>query len=374
MEENFEELINKSVQELHKGKIVTGTVITITDKNEIFVDLGYKADGIIPYNEYTDKEDVDIHKEIKPGDKIEVEILQMNDGIGNVLLSYKRPKYRKARKEFEEKVKNKEIIKDVIKSINEKGLIVEHNGIRIFIPFSLSEIGRDEDKNSYIGKEVEFIITEYEKGKVIGSIKEVKDIERKELQDNFWKNAEIGKRYIGTVKAISSYGAFVELEKGIQGLLHISEMTWERNANPKDILKEEQKVEVEIKDIDKENKRLKLLLLTKGENPWNTIGEKYKINDIVKVKIKKMLNFGVFAELEPGIEGLIHISQISSKRISKPEEKLEIGQEVNAKILNIDTENKKIELSIKELEGTSNDLEYKEEIEKLEKEGEAENE
>ena len=365
MEENFEELFNKSIQYVELGKTITGTIITITSKNEIFVDLGYKADGIIPYKEYTDEEGKDPHAEFKPGDKIIADVLKMNDGTGNVLLSYKRAKQREIRKEFEEKVKNKEIIKEKVKSINDKGLIVEYNGIRIFIPFSLSAITKNEDEKSYIGKEVEFIITEYENGRVIGSIKELKDREKKKIEDEFWANAEEGKKYLGIVKAISSYGAFVEIEKGIQGLLHISEITWERNANPKDFLKEEEQVEVAIKELDKENKRLKLTLVAKGENPWNTIDGKYKVNDIVEVKITKLMPFGAFAELEPGVEGLIHISQISSQRITKPEEKLTQGQILNAKIINLDLENKKIELSIKELEGTSNDLQYQEELKEL---------
>lgn len=374
MEENFEELFNKSIQNVELGKTVTGTVISISSKNEIFVDLGYKSDGIIPYKEYTDEEGKDPRNEFKPGDEITADILKMNDGIGNILLSYKRVKQREERASFEEKIKNNEIITEKVKAINEKGLILEHSGIRIFIPYSLSGILKNEDKNSYIGREVEFVITEYGNGRVIGSIKELQDREKTKIEEEFWVNAEEGKTYTGTVKAISTYGAFVEIEKGIQGLLHISEITWERNANPQDFLKEEEQVEVAIKELDKENKRLKLTLLSKGENPWNSVEEKYKVNDIVEVKITKLMNFGAFAELEPGVEGLIHISQISSQRIAKPEEKLTQGQVLNAKIINIDLENKKIELSVKELEGTSEDLEFKEEVEQFKAQEEVKNE
>lgn len=291
MEENFEELYNKSIQNVNLDKTVTGTIITITKNNEIYVDLGYKADGIIPYKEYTDEEGKDPHNEFKIGDKITADIIKMNDGTGNVLLSYKRAKQRL--KKVEAKKRKEEEIKKI---------------------------------------------------------------------EEFWNNAQVDTKCAGVVKAISSYGAFIEVAKGIQGLLHISDMTWARNANPRDILSENQEVEVKIKEIDRENKRLKLALVNKGENPWSKVQEKYKINDVIKVKITKLMQFGAFAELEPGIEGLIHISQISQQRITKPEEKLSVGQEINAKILNIDIENKKIELSIKELEGTSYDLEYSEYI------------
>ncbi len=299
MEENFEELYKKSIQHVQLDKTVTGTIITITKNNEIYVDLGYKADGIIPYREYTNEDGKDPHDEFKKGDTITADIIKMNDGTGNVLLSYKRAKQR-LKKEEAKKRKEEEIQK----------------------------------------------------------------------VEEFWNNAQVEAKIVGEVKAISSYGAFVEVAKGVQGLLHISDMTWARNANPRDILSENQEIEVKIKEIDRENRRLKLALVDKGENPWSKVQEKYKVNDVIKVKIVKLMPFGAFAELEPGIEGLIHISQICQQRITKPEEKLTVGQEVNAKILNIDIENKKLELSIKELEGTSYDLEYSEEIKRRVEENE----
>lgn len=367
MEENFEELFNKSIKDVNIGKTVTGTVIRITKNKEIYVDLGYKADGIIPLQEYSFEEGKDPNDEFKSGDEITADVLKMNDGLGNVLLSYKKTKSRDIWKSFERKVNNKEIFKEKVTEVNNKGLVVSVNGIRIFIPMSLSCINRNEDIQSYKGKEIEFIITEYNKEnkKIIGSVKELKDQEKKQIEDKFWNEVEIGKTYEGIVVAISNYGAFIELEKDIQGLLHISEITWEKNANPHDILKENQKINVTIKELDKENRRFKLSTDLKGEDPWNIVKDKYNVNDVIKVKIVKFMPFGAFAELEKGIQGLIHISQISGERITKPEEKLKIGQEVNAKIIDIDLENKKIGLSISELEGTSYDLEYAEELEKL---------
>ena len=182
-------------------------------------------------------------------------------------------------------------------------------------------------------------------------------VHSKAKEEEFWNNIEVGKKYTGTVTAISDYGAFVDIG-GAQGLLHISEMTWGRNQNPRDILEVGQSIEVSVKELDKENKRFKLSYEKKGPNPWNKVEEKYHVGDVVKVKISKIMPFGAFAELEKGIEGLIHISQICERKIAKPEEELQVGQKVNAKIINIDFENKKIELSIRELEGTSQ--EYKE--------------
>ena len=232
--------------------------------------------------------------------------------------------------------------------------------IRIFIPISLSEIGRDEDINTYKGKTIRFRIIENDERakKIIGSVKDLVEEERKEKEAEFWKNIEVGKKYVGEVTSISDYGAFVDIG-GAQGLLHISEMTWGRNQNPRDILQVGQSIEVRVKELDKENKRFKLSYEKKGPNPWNKVEEKYHVGDVIKVKISKLMPFGAFAELEKGIEGLIHISQICERKITKPEEELKEGQKVNAKIINIDLENKKLELSIREIEGTSQ--EFKEE-------------
>lgn len=282
-EENvsFEQLLNDSMKESKKlEKITEGTVINVNDKGEVFVDLNYKADGIIPKSEYSFDVNADPKKELKPGDKITVQVLKLNDGEGNVLLSYKKIRSAEAKKKQEEEMAK------------------------------------------------------------------------------FWEQADVGDKYEGTVSSICSYGAFIDIN-GVQGLLHISEISWDRDAKVGDILKEGQKVNITIKELDKENKRMKLSYDEKGENPWNTVDS--KVGDIVKVTIKKMMPFGAFAEIKEGIEGLIHISQISTARITKPEDVLSIGQQVNAKIIDMDLENKKIELSIRELEGTSNEYTNQEE-------------
>lgn len=360
-EDNFEELLNNSMKEINLEKTVTGKVIDITSKDEIIVDLGYKADGIIPKKEYSFDENANPRDEIKIGDSITADVLKMNDGVGNVLLSYKRYKARNSKIELEEKYKNNETFEEKIAEVTEKGFIVNYNGTRIFIPISLSGITRNENIEEYINKRVQFKIIECDlrNKRVIGSIKVLKDEKLKKELEEFWNGIEVGQEREGKVASISAYGAFIDLGP-VQGLLHISEMTWEKNQSPNNILKVGQVIKVKAIDVDKENKRVKLSYLEKGPNPWETIKGKYNMNDILTVKVVKLMPFGAFVELETGIEGLVHISQISEKRITKPEEELKVGQKVNAKILDIDTDNKKIELTIKELEGTSN--EYKEEI------------
>ena len=348
---SFEELLNNSMKNEKLGKIVEGTIISITKNEEIIVDLNYKADGIIPKSEYSFDEEEIPSKEVKIGDKITAEVLKLNDGQGNVLLSCKRRKKDQVKKEFEEKVNNNEIFEEKVAEKNDKGLIVNYKGIRIFIPLSLSANQTDR---------IRFRVIEYnpKDHRIIGSAKVLIEEERKQKEEEFWQNASENKEYKGTVASICSYGAFIDIN-GVQGLLHVSEMTWERNADPKDILKQGQEITVKIKNLDKENKRMQLSFEGKGEDPWQKL--EYKVGDVVRVKIKKFMPFGVFAEIEKGIEGLIHISQISEERIAKPEEKLEIDEEVNAKIIDLDKENKKIELSIRELEGTSSEYSSREE-------------
>ena len=261
------------------------------------------------------------------------------------------------KQDFESKVKNNCTFTEKVTSVNDNGLVVDYRGIRIFIPLSLSAIPRDAKIEDYKGKTVTFRVIEYneETRKIIGSIKVLLDEQKQAKEAEFWNNIEIGKMYKGTVTSLSSYGAFVDID-GVQGLLHISGMTWERDKKPEDIVKVGQEIKVKVQEFDKENKRLKLEYDKKGANPWDKFAEKYNVNDIVTVKVANLMPFGAFVKIDKGIEGLVHISQISEKRIAKPDEVLKVGQKVNAKIINIDLENKKVELSIRELEGTSNEL------------------
>ena len=356
---NFEQMIEESMKTISLKQIVKGTIININKKGEIIIDIGYKADGIIPRDEYSYDESANPSKELKIGDTITAEVIKMNDGEGNVLLSTKRYKAKEAQKELEEKFKNQEVLEEKISKVTDKGFIISKEGYDIFIPISLSGITRNESIDDYKNKLVKFRLIEctFRPRRLIGSIKSVLEEEKNKKEEEFWEEAEVGKKYKGKVTSISTYGAFVDLGV-VQGLLHISEMTWNRNTPPNEILKIGQTIDVIAIDVDKENKRIKLTYSEKGPDPWKNINEKYNINDILTVKVVKLVPFGAFVELEPGIEGLVHLSQICERKITKPEEELHVGQKVNAKIIDMNLENKKIELSIRELENTSN--EYKE--------------
>jgi len=358
----FEELLNQTLKDIKVGQTVTGTVIEITPKNEVFIDIGYKADGIIPADEYILNAGETVKSKFKIGDRVTAVVVRLNDGLGNVLLSYNKARKEIDVKEFESKVNNDTVFKSIISEVNDKGLIVNFNTIRIFIPLSLAGIPRSEDPHTYKGKEIRYKVIEYnpETNRIIGSARAILDAEKAEKEKEFWDTIEVGKQYTGVVSSISEYGAFVDIQGVVQGLLHISEMTWERDKKPKDILKVGQEIKVSVKELDKENKRIKLLYDKKGPDPWSKVEENYKVSDVVTVKISNLAPFGAFAKIDKGIEGLIHISQICQRRITKPEEVLEIGQKVNAKIISIDAEHKKIELSIRELEGTSEELESEE--------------
>ena len=301
-EENFEELFNKSLEEKRFDKTITGKVIEVSSKGEIFVDFGYKADGIIPLKEYSEDENKNPKDEFNPGDTITADVLKWNDGLGNVLLSYKRVEKRRKIKEEKEKR---------IKEAKER---------------------------------------------------EIKREERAKSLKEFWDNIKIGKLYTGTIDKIADYGLFINLGP-TKGLLHISEIFWNKDEKLEDKFNVGEVIEVVIKDFDKENNKISLAYPLKGENPWYALASKYNINDVVTCKVIKFAPFGAFVEIEKGLEGLVHNSEITTlHRVAKPEDELEIGQMVNAKIINIDKESRKIGLSIKELEGTSKEYGYEDYI------------
>jgi Ribosomal protein S1 len=346
---NFEELFEKSLKSLKVGTVVEGRVINVSN-NEIFIDLGYKADGIITKKEYSYDEDVNLEEEVKIGDTISAYVLKMNDGEGNVALSSKKIQMMNNRKSFEDKIANNDTFTGKVSETSNSGLVVVLKGLRVFIP--LSQVGNKvENPEDYKGKTVDFKIIDYNRkaNKVIGSMKVILNAEKEQKEAEFWNNIEEGKEYIGTVSSMSEYGVFVNLGS-VNGLLHISEISWKRLKHPSEVLNLNEEIKVKIISYSKEGKRISLTYLGKGENPWNGFEEKYKVGDIIEVEVIKMVPFGAFVQLEEGIEGLVHISQITDKRIAKPQDVLIEGQAIKAKIVEIDVEKKKIELSIKEVE------------------------
>lgn len=345
-EQNFAELYENSLKSLEEGTVVEGVVVDVVG-DEIFVDLGYKADGIVPKEEFSYTDEVPSDK-YKPGDKIQAYILKMNNGKGNVLLSTKRLQTKKIREDFEEAVKAEKPVTVKVTNVVNGGVTAEAGGIRVFIP--QSQLGRKvDDLNEYRGKTLEVKIIEYnpEKRKIVGSERKLLSEAREKAMKEVWENIEEGKEYEGTVRQLSDYGAFVDIG-GVDGLLHISEISWKQIKHPSEVLKVGDKIKVRVLTFDKETKKISLGYKKPEDNPWLNVG--YEVGDVVEAKVVSLKPFGAFIELGNGLEGLVHISNITHTRIAKPQDVLEIGQMVKAKVVEVDTEKKRIELSIRELE------------------------
>ena len=345
-EQNFAELYENSLKSLEEGTIVEGVVVDIVG-DEIFVDLGYKADGIVPRDEFSYSEEVPGDK-YKVGDKIEAYILRMNNGKGNVLLSTKRLQTKKLREEFEESVKAEKPVTVKVTGVVNGGVTAETVGIKVFIP--QSQLAKKvTDLNEYRGKTIEVKIIEYnpEKRKIVGSERRLVAEAREKAMQEVWGNIEVGKEIEGTVRQLSDYGAFVDIG-GVDGLLHISEISWKQIRKPSEVLSVGDKITVRVLSCDKETKKIALGYRKPEDNPWLNVG--VEVGDVVEAKVVSMKPFGAFVELPNGLEGLVHISNITHTRIAKPQDVLEMGQMVNAKVVEIDLDKKRIELSIRELE------------------------
>jgi len=348
---SFQQMLDESFVTLHTGDIVKGTVINVSSNEEVNVNLGYKSDGIIPRGEYSSDATVVPSKVLQPGDEIEVFVVRVNDGDGNVLLSKKRIESMKGmddvQKAFDEKTTVEGKVTDVVKG----GIIAVVNGVRVFIPSSQVSNKFVDDLNSFKGQTLEFNIIELDKSKrrIIGGRKALIEKEAAEKKEALFASIEAGKKVTGTVSRITDFGAFVNLG-GIDGLIHISEMSWGRITNPREFLKEGDSVEVMVLDADKEKGKISLSLKDVTPNPWAAADEKYAVGTVVEGKVVRMVPFGAFVELEAGVDGLVHISQISEERIEKPEDKLTIGEVIKVKVLEVNAETKKISLSKKQAE------------------------
>jgi len=350
-EMSFKEAFEESeVNSLRAGEIVKGRIIGY-NTSEVFVDLGYKADGTISMEEFLDDPDFDPEKDLKEGDEILVYITKVNDGEGNVSLSKKRVDLMLGMEEIEEAFNEKKPLEAVVKEVVNGGVVANYKGVRVFIPASQMDEHFVKDLNEFLNKKVKFEILEMSKNKrrVVGSRKNVLEKEKAEKLEEFWNNVEVGKEYTGTVKSLTNFGAFVDLG-AVDCLIHLSELSWKKISKPSDVLKVGQKVTVRILGFDREKQKVSLGYKKAEENPWYNIDKKYSVGDIVEGKIIRLVPFGAFVEFEEGVEGLVHISQISNVHLAKPDEVLSVGQVVKMKVLEVNPELKKISLSIREVE------------------------
>ncbi len=344
---SFAELFEQSqTEKLYNGKRVKGIVSNITP-NEIHVDIGAKQTGIVPASELSESGDL-THDSFNVGDEIDLVVVKVNDQEGVVTLSKKRldaeANYTAICKAFEDGTVMTGTVTDVIKG----GILVNCNGLKVFVPASLASDRRMDDLSVLVGKEVQFKVIEVNdrRRRAVGSVKAVLSEEKKAKQEEFWNNVEVGKVYTGEVKSITSYGAFVDLG-GVDGMIHITELSWTRIKSPEEVVHVGDTVEVYIKDIDTEKKKISLGYKKAEDNPWEIFKRDYPIDTICPVKIVSITTFGAFAQIIPGVDGLIHISQIANERIAKVSDKLAVGDVVDAMIIDIDYEKKKVSLSIR---------------------------
>ncbi len=347
-EKSFDELLEDSIKTIYNGDTVSGVVVAITP-TEVSLDLGTKHSGFIPVSEFTD-DGTDINDAVKVGDTIEAVAVRVNDMEGTVMLSKRRLDAVRFWSDIEAAAENGNIVEGKVTEENKGGVVVNVNGIRVFVPASQTGLPKGTELSQLVKQTVRLKLTEVNRGRrrVVGSIRAALNQERKERAAKIWDEIEVGSRYHGVVKSMTSYGAFVDIG-GIDGMVHVSELSWSRINQPSDILKVGDEIDVYVINFDKEKKKISLGHKDPNENPWKRFLDTYKVGDVANVRIVKLMDFGAFAEVVPGVDGLIHISQIANRRIGKPDEVLTVGDMVDVKITNIDMDKHKISLSIRAL-------------------------
>lgn len=348
MSESFAEMLEESIKQIHTGEIVDGTVIDVKE-DQIILNIGYKADGIITRNEYSSDPNVDLRDVVKVGDEMQAKVRKVNDGEGQVILSRKGLVAEQGSKKLEEAFENQTVITATVSQVMNGGLGVVVDEARVFIPASLVSDTFVKDLSVYKDKEVSFVITEYnpKKRRIIGDCKKLIVEAKEKAQKELLEKIHEGDTIEGTVKNVTDFGAFIDLG-GADGLLHISEMSWGRVENPKKVFTVGEEVKVLIKEINGD--KIALSLKFPEENPWLTAAEKFAVGNVVEGKVARMTDFGAFVELAPGVDALLHVSQISREHVEKPSDVLSVGQEITAKIVDLNEEEKKISLSMKALE------------------------
>ena len=347
-EMSFEQMLDESFKTIHNGEVVEGTVIDVKD-DEIILNIGYKADGIITKSEYTNDSSIDLKEAVHVGDTMEAKVLKVNDGEGQVLLTYKRLAAEKGNKRLEEAFENHEVLTAPVAQVLDGGLSVVVDEARVFIPASLVSDTYEKNLQKYAGQEIEFVISEFNprRRRIIGDRKQLLVAKKAEMQKALFERIHVGDVVEGTIKNVTDFGAFIDLG-GADGLLHISEMSWGRVENPKKTFKVGEKLKVLIKDISGD--KIALSLKFADQNPWLTAAEKYAAGNVVTGRVARMTDFGAFVELEPGVDALLHVSQISRDHVDKPADALTIGQEIEAKVVDFNGEDRKISLSMKALQ------------------------
>lgn len=345
---SFEQMLDESFKTIKNGEIVEGTVIAVKE-DEIILNIGYKSDGIITKNEYSNGQSVDLTQVVEVGQTMSAKVLKVNDGEGQVLLTYKRLAAEKGNKRLEEAFENQEVLKAPVTQVLDGGLCVVVDEARVFIPASLVSDTYERDLTKYADQEIEFVITEFNprRRRIIGNRKQLLLAERAEKQKELMARIAPGDVVEGVVKNVTDFGAFIDLG-GADGLLHISEMSWGRVDNPRKVFQVGDEVKVLIKEINGD--KIALTLKFEDQNPWLTAAEKYAAGSVIKGKVARMTDFGAFIELEPGVDALLHVSQISREHVDKPSDVLKIGQEVETKVVDFNGEDRKISLSMKALQ------------------------
>ena len=352
-EMSFEQMLDESFKTIRNGEMVEGTVIDVKP-DEIILNIGYKADGIISRNEYTNEPNTDLTTVVSVGDTMEAKVVKVNDGEGQVLLSYKRLAAEKGSKRLEEAFESQEVLTAKVTQVLAGGLSVVVDETRVFIPASLVSDTYEKDLSKYEGQEIEFVITEFNprKRRIIGDRKQLLTAKKEEMRKELFERLHVNDVVEGTVKNVTDFGAFIDLG-GADGLLHISEMSWGRVENPKKVFKVGDVVKVFVKEINDD--KIALSMKFEETNPWNNAAEKYAVGTVVTGKVARMTDFGAFVELAPGVDALLHVSQISREHVEKPSDVLKVGQEIEAKIVDFNEEEKKISLSVKALNDDAED-------------------
>ena len=351
-DESFQAAFEKTIVSIRPGQVVIGKVVQLTE-DEVCLNIGYKSDGIIPKNELQNPEDV--KEQFQIGDEVEVEVIKVNDGEGNVLLSQRSLQVKKNWDKLVTAHENNEYIEGVGKEVVKGGLIVNVEGVRTFVPASQLSERYVEKIDQFIGQPMRLKIIEVDKQKrrLVASRKAVIIEEAAEKSAKVWESLEEGKAVKGVVRRLTDFGAFVDLG-GVDGLIHVTDLSWSRVRHPSDIVKPNQEVEVQVLALDREKERISLGLKQLAPKPWDLAPDKYPVGEIVEGKVVRIVPFGAFVELEPGLDGLVHISQVSPQRIGKVEEVLAIGDVILVKVLDVNVDTKRISLSVREAYDYSN--------------------